>query len=193
MFFQRKNKSELIFLKSINCNGEDSAKIQINGEKVGFAMWLLSKLGLVDISYTLSAMDDKIKVKSGKSLTVLPIKELHDLNGGFKSMKLILFLAGLVATLGVIFSLQILFLDGFGNFILALLATLAISGLLFWIYTVSGRLYIEFNTFNGITYTLYLQGGAGTLQGGEKVTYETMQELVNSFVELAGNNSKYYN
>ena len=146
MFFQRKNKSELILLKSINRNGADDSKIQINGEKVGFAMWLLSKMGLVDISYTLSAIDDKIKVKSGKSLTVLPIKELHDLNGGFKSMKLILFLAGLVATLGVIFSLQVLFSDGFGNFMLALLATLGISGLLFWIYTVSGRLYIEFNT-----------------------------------------------
>ena len=31
MFFQRKNKSELILLKNINRNGEDDSKIQING------------------------------------------------------------------------------------------------------------------------------------------------------------------
>tara|TARA_B100002052_G_scaffold174309_1_gene158602 strand:- start:135 stop:716 length:582 start_codon:yes stop_codon:yes gene_type:complete len=192
MFFNRKNKSELILLKSINRKSDESSAVEINGEKVGFTMWLLSKMGLVDISYTLSGTKDKIQIKSGKSLTVFPIKELHDLNGGYKSTKLFLFLSGFIATLGFVFSLITIFTEGFGIFLLTLLITFVISGLFFWIYKISGRLYIELNTFNGITYTLYLQGGAGSIQKGERVTYETMQELVDSFVDLAKENSKYY-
>ena len=54
-------------------------------------------------------------------------------------------------------------------------------------------MFIAFNTFNGNNITLNMKGGKLSLQGGETVTYEQVQDVLSEIIEHAKSKSKYYN
>ena len=52
--FGIKSQGSMILLKELRFNTDDNSKVRIKGEKVGILQWILSKIGLADISYCLS-------------------------------------------------------------------------------------------------------------------------------------------
>ena len=186
--FGIKSQGSMILLKELRFNTDDNSKVRIKGEKVGILQWILSKIGLADISYCLSVKEDRIAIESGKSINILPLKELHDFSGGFKNNKMLLIAAILVGLFLGLTGLADL-MDG--RPVLLVIAIL-ISGLLYYLFTKSGMLFLEFTSFNGMTYSLKMRSGSGTLQGGETVDFQTMIDIINNITELAKENSKYY-
>ena len=182
--FGIKSQGSMILLKELRFNTDDNSKVRIKGEKVGFLQWILSKIGLADISYCLSIKEDRIAIESGKSINILPLKELHDFSGGFKNSKILLVAAIGVAISGVISI-------GSGEIIPFMFLTL-IAALLYYLFKKSGMLFLEFTSFNGMTYSLKMRSGSGTLQGGETVDFQSMIDIINNVTELAKENSKYY-
>ena len=183
--FGIKSQGSMILLKELRFNTDDNSKVRIKGEKVGILQWILSKIGLADISYCLSVKEDRIAIESGKSINILPLKELHDFSGGFKNSKILL-----VAAIGLaIFNLFALVASGQ---IMPFIFMSLISALLYYLFKKSGMLFLEFSSFNGMTYSLKMRSGSGTLQGGETVDYQTMIDIINNVTELAKDNSKYY-
>jgi|AP82_1055514.scaffolds.fasta_scaffold10546_1 hypothetical protein len=188
-----RSKSDTIILKSFSVKPDENTILDIQGERIGLIKWLMSKLGLSDPSYSLVVTKDYFCTIAGQTKIYLPFKELHDFLGGYKTKKLFLFLALLGAFITVIGFLGGLFDGSLGGAIILLIFGGGISFLFYWLYKNSGQMFIAFNTFNGNNITLNMKGGKLSLQGGETVTYEQVQDVLSEIIEHAKSKSKYYN
>jgi len=193
--------SEIVLLKELKLNQDENCKVKLTGERSGILMWILSKIGMADISYSLSMTDDRVEIQAGKTVTVLPVKNLHNFNGGYKNN--IWFLIGAISTIlfggfQTLISFYSSVLWGFSisyfisYFLPPLFFTIIVSGVFFWLYMNYSILYIELNAFNGLSYSLAIKSGSTTIQGGDTVTFDSIQNMIDTTIELTSKNSKYY-
>ena len=113
---------------------------------------------------------------------------MHDFSGGFSNNKLLLIGAIISGVFGATFGL----VGVAEGFLPPLLFSIIIAAVLYYLFKKSGMLFLEFTSFNGMTYSLKMRSGSGTLQGGETVDFQTMIDIINNVTELAKENSKYY-
>ena len=187
------SNSDTIILKSFSVRPNEDTLLDIRGERIGLIKWLLSKLGLSDPSYSLVVTKDYCCIISGQSKSYLPFKEVHDFIGGYTTSKISLLFAMLGALFAVFGFLGNLLDGSFGGAIGILIIGGLVAALFYWLYKNSGKMFITFNTFNGNNINLYMQSGKISLQGGETVTYEQVQEVLSEIIEHAKSRSKYYN
>ena len=188
-----KSASATILLKSLEMNSE-THEIEMKGERKGFIRWLLSKLGLTNLTYNLSITQERVIVEDAKNVSFLPTKELHNYSGGYKNNKLLI-LVSFGSIVGAVFFLidEMNSYRGFeGESLILVIPLILIAGLVGWFYKKSGVLFIGLNTFNGLGTNVKIKSGSGTLQGGGTVTSESVQEILTHIHELTNSNSKYY-
>jgi len=166
-----------------------STPIIIEGDRKGFFIWILSKLGLMDPSYRVEVKNGNLITCAGKSqYTYLPLSLLSSYSAGFAKKKLPLVLAslfGIVSLILLLISFDEGLEDGLGA---TLFCFVFLVGLCLWLYKRSGVFNFKMSLYNGEgAVTIRLKSGLT----GTKINADIIQKALDA-TATAAKSSQYF-
>jgi hypothetical protein len=126
-----------------------STPIIIEGDRKGFFIWILKKLGIADPSYRVEVKNGNLITCAGKShYTYLPLSLLSSYSAGFAKKKLYMVLAFLFGIVTVLYFLTLLLNNDLEWIPIPIIIGL-IGWLFLWLYKRSGVFNFKMSLYNG--------------------------------------------